>query len=584
MSHAKSSAPSKSSVTPFGTESGNESRISDTDDGQDLFDRSPSPEETFSDAEGANSDGEWPLEIIGEEVDHLGEIRYEVKWDSWRRNSDGTNTTWNNSLVPPAVIRDWDRRRAQRRYSKAQKQSLGVEIRPSIRVTDLPTMWRYDAVEERLHVQKGYSLLDDLIRAKQVARISKRVNSSQRRSSRLPLTRSPTMTSKPMARTLHHAPPVTIKTEKRRRVDDSPVPESPPRLIEPSIEEAEKLVTVPKRIGRPSKRVKVQSVFRERKLSGQLYTPQRKKLVDDWTEAAKTSEATYITFTNELDAEEVPRLPPAFKYIENGYLYSNDVPKPSDLDEAIFLQCDCQPGCRDPDKCGCQEVSDLVDECGEKAIAYDAKGLLMIDITPGMLVVECNEYCKCDLSCRNRISQRPRKIPIDIFKTINRGWGARPLYNVPKGTVLGIYSGKLIKRSEAEKLDAEERGYCFDLDGQENLFENVEEQQGTYTVDAHDCGNWTRFVNHSCSSNLHVYQAVHNTIPELNTPVIVFCAKVDIPAKCELTVDYDPREAPGPVMKKKKKGKRKSSVEIPEGAIQCRCGEEECRRWVRVLA
>lgn len=39
---------------------------------------SESPEEDFGDADGANEDGEWPVEIIGEEVGYNNEVRYET--------------------------------------------------------------------------------------------------------------------------------------------------------------------------------------------------------------------------------------------------------------------------------------------------------------------------------------------------------------------------------------------------------------------------------------------------------------------------------------------------------------------------
>lgn len=40
-----------------------------------IWQPSDSPEETFSDADGANEDGEWPVEIVGEEVDCFGVVR-----------------------------------------------------------------------------------------------------------------------------------------------------------------------------------------------------------------------------------------------------------------------------------------------------------------------------------------------------------------------------------------------------------------------------------------------------------------------------------------------------------------------------
>ena len=70
---------------------------------------------------------------------------------------------------------------------------------------------------------------------------------------------------------------------------------------------------------------------------------------------------------------------------------------------------------------------------------------------------------------------------------------------------------------------------------------------------------------------------------QLNTPFIVFCATQDIPAKCELTVDYDPCAVDEVIVKKHKGGKRSTKRLAPEGAIPCKCGEDECRGWVRVL-
>lgn len=43
----------------------------------EIWRASASPVESFSDAEGANEDGEWPVEVIGEEVDGSGKIRCE---------------------------------------------------------------------------------------------------------------------------------------------------------------------------------------------------------------------------------------------------------------------------------------------------------------------------------------------------------------------------------------------------------------------------------------------------------------------------------------------------------------------------
>lgn len=39
------------------------------------------------------------------------------------------------------------------------------------------------------------------------------------------------------------------------------------------------------------------------------------------------------------------------------------------------------------------------------------------------------------------MAQRPRDIAIEIFKTRRNGWGARATEPLPKGKVLGLYTG-----------------------------------------------------------------------------------------------------------------------------------------------
>jgi hypothetical protein len=70
----KNGASSQNRPTTESTRRHEES--SDSEDIEEMFMPSPAPEESFSDADGANSDGEWPLEIIGEEIDHYGNIKY----------------------------------------------------------------------------------------------------------------------------------------------------------------------------------------------------------------------------------------------------------------------------------------------------------------------------------------------------------------------------------------------------------------------------------------------------------------------------------------------------------------------------
>ncbi|PFH51586.1 hypothetical protein AMATHDRAFT_174894 [Amanita thiersii Skay4041] len=280
-----------------------------------------------------------------------------------------------------------------------------------------------------------------------------------------------------------------------------------------------------------------------------------------WSKIAQAAGAARITFSNEIDEEHIPTLPEEFTYIEAGYICSDNVPDRKDLDSSLFVHCDCWK-CTVPSECACQGISELVDEQGNKTIAYSSEGLFILNVTPGMLVIECNKYCPCNIWCPNRVSQRPRGVPIDIFKTRDKGWGARPLIDVKKGTVLGMHAGELMQRREAEELEEIEQDYCFDLDGLETPGHGGGEAgQGMYTVAAWRCGNWTRFINHSSTPNIQVYQVIYDTIPELSMPYHYFTATRDISAREELTVDYNPSKPSNtlPFIRAKPRGRPKRS-------------------------
>jgi len=185
------------------------------------------------------------------------------------------------------------------------------------------------------------------------------------------------------------------------------------------------------------------------------------------------------------------------------------------------------------------------------------------------------QLCSCSLhKCRNRVSQCPRDIPIEIFKSSERGWGVRALTDVKCGKVIGLYTGLVIKRNAAR---GSLTSYCFDLDGDE--VEGRETEHERFTVDSRRYGNWTRFINHSCSPNLGIYLVVHDTPPGTGMPFIVFVASCDIPARTEFTFDYNPKAAAQASQKRqKKKGKRVE--DIPEGSIPCLCCSSECRGYL----
>src|SRR5690606_39305295 len=60
-------------------------------------------------------------------------------------------------------------------------------------------------------------------------------------------------------------------------------------------------------------------------------------------------------------------------------------------------------------------------------LPYDADGRLTQTFEDGVYthqaVYECGPQCKCGDECPLRVVTKGRKLPLDVFKTKNRGWG-----------------------------------------------------------------------------------------------------------------------------------------------------------------
>ncbi|KDQ06796.1 hypothetical protein BOTBODRAFT_234826 [Botryobasidium botryosum FD-172 SS1] len=193
-------------------------------------------------------------------------------------------------------------------------------------------------------------------------------------------------------------------------------------------------------------------------------------------------------------------------------------------------------------------------------------------------------------SCPNRASQWARTIPLEIFKTERHGWGVRAAHAVPAGKILGYFTGNILPRNKAQKLDLDrrdrwkrdmasapsgtrvldQRSYLFDLDMDEDPDSRGRvDRPSQYTIDSWNQGNWTRFLNHSCEPALRVCNVMVES-PEPYLGRLAFVALRDIDAGTELTIDYNPRHP----------GERSSPMEGEE-TQPCLCGAELCRGWIK---
>ncbi|XP_009626893.1 uncharacterized protein LOC107785273 isoform X1 [Nicotiana tabacum] len=232
-----------------------------------------------------------------------------------------------------------------------------------------------------------------------------------------------------------------------------------------------------------------------------------------------------ISAVNTIGGEK----PPPFTYIKKMIYPDWFQPSPP-------KGCDCIGRCSDSKKCSC-----AVKNGGE--IPYNRNGAI-VEVKP--LVYECGPSCKCPPSCYNRVGQHGIKIPLEIFKTNSRGWGVRALTSIPSGTFICEYAGELLEDKEAERRIGSDE-YLFDIgqnysdcsvnsSAQAELSEVVEE--GGYTIDAAQCGNVGRFINHSCSPNLYAQNVLYDH-EDKKMPHIMFFAADNIPPLAELSYHYN---------------------------------------------
>ena len=77
--------------------------------------------------------------------------------------------------------------------------------------------------------------------------------------------------------------------------------------------------------------------------------------------------------------------------------------------------------------CECLDDSALNDD-GKRVFPYSASkadyGCLRdFYLKARHHIYECNQLCNCESNCKNRVVQHGRTVPLQIFKTKNRGWG-----------------------------------------------------------------------------------------------------------------------------------------------------------------
>lgn len=278
--------------------------------------------------------------------------------------------------------------------------------------------------------------------------------------------------------------------------------------------------------------------------------------------------------------------------------------------------CDCEDNCSYSNSCKCQVLTREASGKQNKALyQYTNKRLPNGVISTG--IYECNEFCKCDCRCPNRVVQNGLQFRLRIERTKEKGWGVYTLDDIPKGSFICTYKADLLddanmygyndiyyadldflKITEMSKQELDEisdEGVASDDDEtapkqpqkktkvqesnrksnqqkksnkktsaqkkQEVKFKSIRSmfEHEEYTLDAKLAGNIGRFMNHSCDPNCQS-QNVFIETHDQRLPNIAFFATKTIKAKEEIFWDYNYVVG-----------------SIPGRELICKCGSSKCR-------
>ncbi|KAL8736172.1 MAG: hypothetical protein Q9166_000327 [cf. Caloplaca sp. 2 TL-2023] len=326
-----------------------------------------------------------------------------------------------------------------------------------------------------------------------------------------------------------------------------------------------------------------------------------------------------ITVFNDID-ESSPSI--KFEFIQESVHRDGVV----QADEDFMFGCRCRKengrgiGCEYL-SCECLDDSATTDD-GRRVFPYgagkqDFRCLRNFYLESRHHIYECNKKCNCEDNCKNRNVQYGRNVPLEIFKTKNRGWGLRCPVTLRKGDFIDTYRGEIITVAEAnlrqKNRSADEDNYFMNFDkfcepeaitkteylenypdkveeheqkvrnneweieiqDGEELWSNPEHSPYKYVCDGMYMGGPTRFMNHSCDPNCRLFTVSYNH-SDSNLYDLAFFTIEEIPAGTELTFDYKDEDDRSIITDEQARKVFEKDGYMPQ---KCLCGTAECRRY-----
>ncbi|KAK9156551.1 hypothetical protein Scep_003125 [Stephania cephalantha] len=243
-----------------------------------------------------------------------------------------------------------------------------------------------------------------------------------------------------------------------------------------------------------------------------------------------------VSLVNDVDDEKGPA--------HFSYFPTLQYPKPINSLKPAF-GCHCQGSCVPGNpNCSC-----VMKNGGD--FPHTNNGILA---SRKSLIYECGPSCGCYPNCKNQVSQNGLRIRLEVYKTMDKGWGLRSWDPIRAGSFICEFAGQVIHKTEGDGIEDDDdyvldTGCAFDNSLEWNYMpellgedrsDHLNDMQNSpvsVVISAKKIGNVARFMNHSCTPNV-LWQPVLYEHDDESYPHIMFYAMKHIPPMTELTYDY----------------------------------------------
>ncbi|KAL1204630.1 Histone-lysine N-methyltransferase family member SUVH9 [Cardamine amara subsp. amara] len=247
---------------------------------------------------------------------------------------------------------------------------------------------------------------------------------------------------------------------------------------------------------------------------------------------SKGKDKVPIYLFNDIDSDQEP--------LYYDYLVSTSF-SPSLFIPRSGSGCNCVNGCSSGCPCEARNYGEF---------AYDYNGKL---IRQRPLIHECGLACRCPPHCRNRVTQKGLRNRLEVFRSMETGWGVRSLDILHAGAFICEYAGVALTRELANIVTMNGDTLVYparfssarwegwgDLSQVLPYFERSSYPQippVDFSMDVTKMRNVACYISHSTDPNVMVQFVLHDH-NNLNFPRVMLFAAENIPPMTELSLDY----------------------------------------------